>query len=151
LLIFADISETEKPKWLKFKSEKELENFEAYRIAKVARKNGKVVMSIFTLSSGSGDWVKYVYYYFRENGTLAKIESQLNTFYGHFTVLQDIYFNNNGKVLKKTTRYLDLETQNPKKPSKDDFLNNGDNFNHVNFYKKTNKLPFTHLLNTNKK
>lgn len=64
-LVFADISQTDKPKWRKFASEKTLEKFrenaETYTITYSWQKNGKVVMSNFTLFSGSGDWVQYAF------------------------------------------------------------------------------------------
>ena len=156
-LIFADTSdytENSKPKWKKFASEKVLEKFreekETYSIAYNWRKNDKIIRSNFTLFSPSGDWAKYVYLYFREDGTLAKAESELKTFYGNFIVLNDIYFNAKGEILKKTTKYLDLKTEKPRKPSEDDFANTGDNFKSVEFYKKTDKLPFAFLLKRQK-
>ena len=80
-LIAADTSDYENSnataKWRKFASEKELEKFreatETYTIAMNWKKNGKIVASNFTLFSPSGDWAKYVYQYFREDGTLAKV------------------------------------------------------------------------------
>jgi hypothetical protein len=152
-LVFADASgdnENDKPEWRKFASQKALEKFrettETYTIAYNWEKNGKIVHSNFTLSSPSGDWAKYVYHYFREDGSLAKAESELRTFYGNFIVIQDLYFDRKGAVLKKTLRYLDLKTQKPKKPSEDDILNNGDNFKRADYYGKTSKLPFASLL-----
>lgn len=152
--VFADTADyTEKkskPRWKKFASVKSLEKFrettETYSIAYSWRKNGKIVRSNFTLFSPSGDWSKYVYLYFRADGTLAKAESELRTFYGYFIVLNDIYFDDKGKILKKTTKYLDLKTEKPKMPSKDDFADNGDNFKLTEYYKTASKLPFNYLL-----
>lgn len=152
-IIFADTSdytENSNPKWKKFASEKVLEKFregeETYSIAYNWRKSDKIIRSNFTLFSPSGDWAKYVYLYFREDGTLAKAESQLRTFYGNFIVLNDIYFDTKGKILKKTTKYVDLETEKPKKLSGDDIANNGDNLKFTEYYKNTDKLPFAHLI-----
>jgi hypothetical protein len=155
-LVFADVSDDneDKPKWKKYNSEKEFEKaretVESYDIAYVWRKTGKIIMTNFTLSSPSGDWAKFIYHYFREDGTLAKVESQLNTFYGNFSVVRDIYFDRKGKVLKKTLKYLDLETQKPKKPGKDDILDNGNNIEEF-YYKKTSNLPFAALLRKKRK
>jgi hypothetical protein len=152
-LIFADISDyndDSKAKWRKFASEKALEKFrektETYTIAYNWRKNGKLIHSNFTLFSPSGDWTQYVYHYFRPDGTLAKVESDMRTFYGDMIVLQTIYFDSKGKLLSKTTQYKDLTTHKPKKPSKDflsDFsqLKSGEDY-----FKKTSKLPFASLL-----
>ena len=102
-------------------------------------------MTQFVLSSGSGDWVKFVYLCFREDGTLAKMDSQLNTFHGDFSLLQTIYFDRKGKILKRSSQYLDLETDKPITPRKDDILDNGDNIKAF-YYTRTTKLPFASLL-----
>jgi hypothetical protein len=146
-LVFADVSDYNQNKslWRKYNSEKEFEKarekVESYDTAYVWRKNNKVVMANLTLSSPSGDWAHYIYHYFREDGTLAKIEARLNTFYGNMTVLRWFYFNRKGSLLRKTTKYLDLETQKPKKAGEQDF-----NDNEVKIFKKTSKLPFNSLL-----
>lgn len=152
-LIFADASdynENAKPKWRKFASEKALEKFretsETYTIAYNWQKNGKIVASNFTLFSPSGDWAKYVFHYFREDGSLAKVESELKTFYGDLIVLQNIYFDNKGRILKKTLAYKDLQTGKPKKPAKDSFDASSSFINETDYYKQTRKLPFAHLL-----
>ncbi len=148
-LVFADVSKNEKPKWKKFESEKALNEFreisETYSISYNWQKNGKIVISNFTLFSESGDWIKYVYLYFREDGTLAKAESQLNTFYGNFSFLQDIYFDEKGNILKNISKYLDLETKKPKTPDKGDIFDNGDRINPF-YFKTADQLPYNHLL-----
>ena len=146
-VVFVDVSDynQNKPRWRKYNSEKEFEKaretVESYNIAYVWRKNGKIVMVNFTFSSPSGDWAHYVYHYFREDGTLAKVEAQLNTFYGKMTVLRDFYFNRQENLLGKTTKHLDLETQKPVKPKERDFYDN-----EVKIFKKTSKLPFVSLV-----
>ena len=102
-LVFADVADMDddKEKWQSFASEKALDKFrektETYAIAYNWRKAGKIVASNFTLSSPSGDWVKYVYHYFREDGSLARVESELRTFYGDYRVVRVRYFDHNGK------------------------------------------------------
>ena len=83
--------------------------------ANIWTRKGKVVASAFTFQSQSGDWAQYVTYYFREDGTLAKIHARLNTFYGNTSVIRDKYYSPTGTLLKTTTSYLDLKTQKPKK------------------------------------
>ena len=147
-LIFADISDyndDSKSKWRKFASEKALEKFrettEAYTIAYNWRKNGKIVQSIFTLFSPSGDWAQYDFHYFRANGTIAKIASELRTFIGDLIVLRDLYFNEKGKLIRQTIRYRDLRTKKPiNKPKDQDF--NTD----VTIYKTVRRLPFAKLV-----
>lgn len=151
-LVFAGISDDSenKPEWKKYNSEKEFEKaretVEPDDIAYVWQKKGKIVMTNFTFSSASGDWVHYVYHYFREDGTLAKVEARLNTFNGNLTVLRDFHFDRNGKLLRKTTKYLDLQTQKPKKSGKDEFYDHK-----VSIFKKTDNLPFNALLRKKRK
>jgi len=149
-LVFADVSQTDKSKWRRFASEKSLkefrENTETYTIAYNWQKNSRIVMSNFTIFSGSGDWVQYVNHYFREDGTLAKAESELRTFHGNLIVSQEFYFDKKGKLIKKNLEYLDLETQK-KVAANDEFLDAHEGFlKQVDYFKNTSKLPFAHLL-----
>ena len=150
-LVFADVSDYEanaKAKWQRFASEKALdkhrEKTEAYTIAYAWRKNGKIAASNFTYFSPSGDWTKYVFSYFREDGTLAKAAIDYRTFQGDLIVLQDLYFDKSGKLLKKKTRFRDLSTNKPKKATKD-FMGASD-LSETDYYKTTKKLPFAHLI-----
>ena len=151
-LVFADVSDYDqgKAKWRRFVSATALEKYreddEVYGIANVWRRKSKVVLAVFTLSSPSGDWAKYVFMYFRPDGTIAKSESELRTFYGDFIVRQDFYFDVQGKLIKKTKNYFDLSTRKPKKPD-DDYLGVQKGFvDEENYYLTTKKLPFAHLL-----
>src|SRR5207237_10045285 len=83
--------------------------------ARCWRKNRKLAKSNFTMFSPSGDWSKYVYQYFRTDGTLAKAEIDYRTFEGDLILLQDHYFDTKGKVIKTTSKFLDLRTHKPKK------------------------------------
>lgn len=153
-LVFADISDyndDSKSKWRKFSSDKALEKFrtrnETYTIAYNWRKNGKLIQSNFTFFSPSGDWANYVYHYFRPDGTLAKVESDMRTFYDDMIILQTIYFDSKGKILSKATQYKDLRSKKKKEPSKD-FLRDFEGIkNGEDYFKKVSKLPFARLLN----
>ena len=152
-LIYADTSDynrNSKPKWRKFASGKALEKFreksETYTIAYNWQKNGKIVKSNFTLFSPSGDWANYVYHNFRADGTLAKVESETRTFNGDLIIIQNFYFNRQGKLLKRSVKYLDLQTQKPIKQTKEFLETRGDFSNDVEYFKKTGKLPFANLL-----
>lgn len=149
-IVIADVSDydTDKPEWRKFKSTKELEAFrgetETYTIAYNWRTNSKIVLAVFTIFSPSGDWVQYVTHYFRPDGSAAKVSNELRTFYGHYIVIREVHLNSKGKVLKKSTKYLDLPSGKPKKPSQDLF---GDNpiLARNEYYKKVSALPFFSL------
>ncbi len=150
-VIFADVSDynENKPRWRKFASEKALEKgreqSEAYTIAYVWRKERKVVVTNFTLSSPSGDWAQYVYSYFRLDGKLARVESELRTFQGDYIVIKRLYFNTTGEAIRRTNRYLDLRTRKPKKPTKE-IVNEMSNWDKGDYFKSVSTLPFARLL-----
>jgi hypothetical protein len=153
-LIIADISdynESEKPVWKKYNSEKTLEKArettEAYTIAYIWKKSGKPVAVNLTLSSPSGDWAQFVLYYFRADGSLAKIDSRLNTFYGDASILKTFYFDAKGKKLKESVKYQDLQSEKTFDPKDREFYDQ-----EVDVYKNVKSLPFAKLLtNTTKK
>jgi hypothetical protein len=146
--IVADVSsqDDEEPRWKQFASEAELEKFresrETYTVAYNFRKSGRIVASNFTNFSPSGDWARYTDHYFREDGSLAKMRSELRTFYGDFKVIKELYFDRRGKQLKRSVHYLDLTTNKPKKPTRD--LLEG--MAETEHYMHVNKLPFADLL-----
>lgn len=148
-LVFADTAgmNDKRSKWRRFASERALEKFrkrsETYSIAYNWRRGGRIVASNFTLFSGSGDWARYVYHCFREDGSVARVESELRTFYGDFIVIRRRYFDETGKQISTSVKYLDLTTRKPKKP--DDGVM-GDDPAEVDYYKKTSKLPFARLI-----
>ena len=151
-LVFADTSsgyeKDENAAWRKFASVKALDKFreksETYTVSYNWLKNGRIAVSNFTFSSPSGDWAEYIYSYYREDGTLSKAKIDYRTCRGDIIVLQDLYCNTTGKLLKKTVKYQDLTTHKPKKVEKDSF--DSGMLNEVNYYKTTKKLPFAHLL-----
>ncbi len=153
-LIFADTSDyndNAKQKWRKFGSEKALEKYrentaETYSISYNWQRNGRIVKSTFTNFSPSGDWAEYVYHYFRNDGTLAKAQQEMRTFNGDAIIIQDFYYNQKGKLLRKTARYLDLQSKKPFKPSKEFLKENIDPSSEINHYKSIGKLPFARLL-----
>lgn len=148
-LIFADTADMndDTPKWRSFASERELERFrkktETYQIAYNWLKGGKIVASNFTLFSGSGDWVSYLYQCYREDGSLARVETDFRTFNGDFKVLRKRYFDTEGKLITQSVKILDLKTGKPKIAA-DGVM--GDDEDEEDFYKATSKLPFAHLL-----
>lgn len=142
--VFGDISATQKSKWQKFKTDTARENFDTgdnlNQNAIVWREKGKIVAAVFTYQSPSRDWAHYVSNYYRPDGSVAKVEAALNTFYGNVTVKRNFYFDKNGKLIHKTIRFLDLNTQKSRKPN-DNFLDN-----EVIYYKKVSNLPFAALV-----
>ncbi len=146
-LVFADTSDYNddaKAKWQKFASEKALDKFrkttETYSIAYAWKKNGKIAATNFTLFSPSGDWSEYIFSCYREDGTLAKTSIDYRTFNGDLIMLQDRYFSSSGRLLRKTTKYQDLQTHKPKKP--EGFIDGNSSELDKDIYKTVKKLPF---------
>jgi hypothetical protein len=126
--------------------EKFRESTETYTIAYNWLRNRRVIYTSFTIFSPSGDWAKYVYSYFREDGTLAKVEVDYRTFQGDLIILQNLYFDRAGKILKKTTKFKDLSTRKLKNPSKEYLRENSALLNEVDYYRKNSLLPYAGLL-----
>ncbi len=139
---FGDASTEEgKSNWKSFRTKTALDDEgEIYEKALVWTRTGKVVGVTLTLSSPSGDWAHFVTYYFRADGSLAKIHAELNTFYGNVSIIRDQWYDSTAKQLKATRKVLDLETRKPKKPF-GDFMDQ-----EVVAYKKVSDLPFSKLL-----
>jgi len=139
--IFGDVGDKQE-NWREFKgkvAKGETNPDDLDEVAYVWARKGNVVAAGFTFQSGSGDWVHFVTYYFREDGTLAKIHSRLNTFSGNVTAIRDQYYSANGRLLKETARFLDLQTQKPKK-------NPNFHDDETPVYLNVRKLPFSKLL-----
>lgn len=149
-LVIADVSDydTEKPEWRKFKSTKELDAFrektETYTVAYNWRTNSKIVSSVFTVFSPSGDWAQYVTHYFRPDGSAAKVNTEMRTFNGDYIIIREYYFDARGKLLKKTAKYLDLTTKKPKKPTAE-MADEKSDFFKSDYYKKVSVLPYYSL------
>ena len=129
-------------KWREFKSAKQLEDENLDESAYVWLKDGKTVVAYFSFTSQSGDWYHYVSYYFRADETLAKIHSQLNTFYsagGGVSVVREKFYSSGGKPLHTSIRYLDLKSQ--KQSRREDFEDRP-----IPVYKTVRALPFFKLL-----
>ena len=151
-LVVADTSNVDKnkPKWQLFESEKALETFreqksETYTIAYSWKHSGQVIASNFTLFSPSGDWTKYIFHYFRRDGSVALVRSELRTFYGEFIVKDDRYFDKRGRLIKRTRGYFDLTTAKPKRPT-NEMREDEPGFYRVDYFKKSADLPFAKLL-----
>jgi hypothetical protein len=129
-------------KWAEFKYVRQAVQANLDDSVYVWLKDGQVVAAEFSFTSSSGDWYHYVNYYFRADGTLAKIHAQLNTFSGPdggISVVRDKFYSSGGKLLHTATRYLDLKSQRPRK--RGDFMDEP-----IPDYKTVRDLPFYKLL-----
>lgn len=148
--VFADVSDPEKDKnslWRKYNSviafKKATKKLNPYEIAEVWEKENKIALVFYFLTSPSGDWNLYTYYYYRADGTLAKVEEQLNVFglEGLIYVTRNYYFDEAGKLLQKTAKYYDPNTKKYKKAGQVNFMNR-----EAEIYKKNSELPFAKLV-----
>jgi hypothetical protein len=130
------------PRWQEFKTKSALERAEVYSAATLwSKPTGAPVVAAFSLSSPSGDWAQYVNYYYRTDGTLAKIHAELRTFMGDLIVIRDRFYDPQGRQLSEKTRYLDLNTRKPKKVEEGGFMDIP-----FELYAKTSQLPFYPLI-----
>jgi hypothetical protein len=151
-LVFADTADIEEKnsKWKKFASDKALDDYrkksETYEICYAWQQSGNLTEASGTMFSPSGDWVQYIYHYFREDGTVAKVESDFRSFNGDIIIERSLYYDKKGKQIKTTTQYRDLKTRKFKKP--DSAAGFASSMNKFDVYKTTKKLPFAHLIAT---
>ena len=154
--IFGDVasSNSPAPKWKEFKSRKAREaaatDDNLFDVADVWSKEGKVVIAEFGFGSPSGDWSQSVTYYFRDDGTLAKMQSiyagfNLNPFnnpneFGARLVQTRIY-DTNGKRLRRTLQCFELNEKGRQRRCSGDYSRyEGD------AYLKVQRLPIYSLL-----
>lgn len=146
-IVVADTAEydAKRPSWRKFATEKALEKFreerETYTIAFNWKSGGRLVASNFTTFSPSGDWTQYTFHFFREDGSLAKVEGEMRTFYGDFIVRRTYYFSPEGRIIRSSVRYFDLVTGKPKRPA-----DGVSEMGRWTYYTTVSKLPFASLV-----
>lgn len=144
--LFGDTSNYEdanaQARWKEFRTKGALQRAEVYSAATAwLNSAGALVVADFSLSSPSGDWAQFNTYYYRSDGTLAKLHSELRTFMGDVVVVRDRFYDQNGKQLQEKIKYLDLQTRKPKKVKEGDFQDMP-----IELYAKTSDLPFYALL-----
>jgi hypothetical protein len=147
---FADTSSYEQEnapeRWREFKTKSLLDaawkDGKTYKSADVwFNQSGELVVASFNFSSPSGDWAQYMMNYYRKDGTLAKTNAELRTFMGDVVRIHDRLYDENGKLIKEQTRFLDLQTRKPKRIKQDEFMDM-----EAPLYAKTSTLPFYSLL-----
>ena len=141
--VFADISTEgdEKAKWKEFTNNKVLEDTTWYQAANVYSRHRKTIVAKLTFTSPSGDWYHFVDYYFRDDGSLAKIHARLNTFYGNISVVRNRYYDSSGRLIKSTRRFQDVKTDKLVKSAPGDFIDEP-----IPLFKTVAALPFHRLL-----
>src|SRR5882724_672928 len=109
LRIFANVASARKPRpdWRQFKSEKQRQraNGDLNENAYVWAMQGDIIGANFMFQSESGDWAHYVMYYYREDGSLAKITAELRTFYGRVTVVRELLYDPTGRRIASSKKF----------------------------------------------
>jgi hypothetical protein len=147
---FADTSDYEQQnapeRWQEFKTKRLLDaawkDGKTYKSVNVwFNQSGELVVASFSFSSPSGDWAQYMTNYYRKDGTLAKTSAELRTFMGDVIRIHDRFYDEQGKLIKEQTRFLDLQTRKPKRVNKSEFMDM-----EAPLYANTSALPFYSLL-----
>jgi|SRR5262249_18308866 len=147
--VFGDVSsgmKGDKSRWREFKPKSERDDDYIGSLmgnADVWSKEGAGMLVYCYFQSPSGDWGHQISYYFREDGSLARIHAELGTFFGNMTVIRERFYDSQGKLLRSSQQFLDLETKKKKRPGE----NGEEFFDHpVPIYRTVKALPFYTLL-----
>lgn len=123
-------------KWIEYKTDAAMKAGNANQSAMVLSSARKIASVAETTQSNSRDWLQFVVYYFRADGSLAKAEARLSTTHGNVIVLRDYYFDAAGKEIYKKIQIQDMATQKTLK-SDTDFMDEP-----IIIYKKISELPY---------
>ena len=148
-ILGAEVDQTDVPKWKEFKSRRargEAFNYILDNVANAWMKNGKLVIAEFNFETNSGDWSKFVQYYFRDDGTLAKMRTTFGGFmvfseHGGGRIVQERIYNSNGKLLQKRLHCFELEKKHRRIKCSGDYSNYDGKY-----YRRAQNLAFYGLL-----
>jgi hypothetical protein len=145
-ILGGEADETDVLKWKEFKSRGEREKTFFEDTADVWMKDGKLVVAELYSETNSGDWSQLVQYYFRDDGTLAKMRTTFAGFmvfseHGGGRIVQERIYSSKGKLLQKRLHCFELERKHrPLKCSGDYSKYDG------TYYRRAQNLPFYGLL-----
>lgn len=120
--LFADVAKyDQKPRWKEFATQKALEKARTgenlFSTFSVWRDKSGSLLVVGNFSSRSGDWAEETAYIFRPAGSLAKLDSALNTFIGNVSISRVRWFDASARAIKSRSAVVDLDTRKPKKSS----------------------------------
>ena len=78
--------------------------------ASVWLSHGKIVGVSFSSQNESRDQAQNAMYYYREDGTLARISSQLNVLKGEITFIREQFYDRKGLLIRGSTKSCSLKT-----------------------------------------
>jgi len=136
--------ETLSGNWREFKTAKARESDynsnHLYDVGDVWLRAGKVVVAEFEYGT-SGDWSQYVTYYFRADGSLAKMRNVFGKFMGTIKIVKEKFYDSNGKLLHTRLKCYDLEIEGRRKKCTSDASQYDSEL-----YKRVQNLPVYQLL-----
>jgi len=101
---------------------------------------GRIVGANFTFRRESRGWIQSAMYYYREDGTLARINAQLKMFHDEMSFIREQFYDRKGVLIAGSTTTCSLKTGRAKKPD-NDFVPNP-----LPVYETTDRLPFYQAL-----
>jgi hypothetical protein len=108
--------------------------------ASVWLNQGKIVAASITFRRESRGWVQNAMYYYREDGTLARINAQLDMSPGEMSFIREQFYDRNGVLISGSTKSCSLKTGRAKKPDQE-FVPGP-----LPVYETTDRLPFYQAL-----
>ena len=148
-ILGAEVDQTGVPKWKEFKNRRargKASNYILDNVADAWMKNGKLVIAEFNFETNSGDWSKFVQYYFRNDGSLAKMRTTFAGFmvfseHGGGRIVQERIYDSDGKLLQKRLHCFELEKKHRRIRCSGDYSNyNG------TYYRRAQNVAFYELL-----
>jgi hypothetical protein len=145
-ILGAEVDQTDVPKWKEFKSRRARGKAFFEDVADVWMKNEKLVVAELNSETNSGDWSKFVQYYFRDDGTLAKMRTTFAGFmvfseHGGGRIVQERIYSSSGKLLQKRLRCFELEKTHRRIKCSGDYSNYDGTY-----YRRAQNLVFYGLL-----
>jgi len=145
-ILGAEVDQTEVSKWKEFESRHARGKAFFEDVADVWMKNGKLVVAELNSETNSGDWSKFVQYYFRDDGTLAKMRTTFAGFmvfseHGGGRIVQERIYSSNGKLLQKRLHCYELEKKHRRIKCSGDYSNYDGTY-----YRRAQDLAFYGLL-----
>ena len=91
-------------------------------LAKLVNEDARLIL--LESSTPSGDWVRFDEFCFNGDGGIARLHSDLRTFYGHAQVLRVWEYYNDGSVKNTDIEIIDMNTNEKIDPDSTNYLDN---------------------------
>lgn len=146
ILIFADTTDYTSdsiPHWIQFPNHEALDTdyHEVCGQANYYKAKDTTVEIFFFDDSPSRDWAYNISAYYRADGSLAKVDADLRTFYGNVSAETIRYYDDSGKILKQTKTFRDIHTNKRLRNKHPDYTDEP-----LEIFHRIKDLPFYRLL-----